>query len=141
MKKVSKKAVEWIGAFAAISLVAQALIYLEGNGLSWNADDFVDNLIFLLASIVIFSIIVGIYLFIKKPQNQPEEPIIDERLEKMHLKFTGVIFILSYFILLIGAGYLMLTNQETIPTQYVLYYSFVVLFINMVLAPIIIRKL
>ncbi|MFP7414176.1 hypothetical protein [Priestia filamentosa] len=47
----------------------------------------------------------------------------------------------SYFILMGVTGYLMLTNQETVPTNYLFYYSFGVLFIGMVVSPMVIRKL
>lgn len=138
-----KKGLEIIGSFTGIFFFIQIFSYLGTNGLTWDTDSFVNHILIFLAAVVAFGIIVSLFLLIKKPNpnNQPEEPIIDERTEKMHFKFTGFIFILSYLILLVSAGYLMLTNQDTIPTEYILYYSFGALFINMILAPIIIKKL
>jgi hypothetical protein len=139
MKK--KKALEFIGSFAGIYFFIQLFSYFGANGLAWNTNSFVDHILLYFVALIGFSIIVGLFLLIKKTNNKPEEPIIDERTEKMHFKFTGFMFILSYFILLIGAGYFVLTNQDTIPTQYILYYAFVALFINMIVAPLIIKKL
>lgn len=136
-----KKALELIGSFTGIFFFIQIFSYLGTNGLTWDADSFVDHILIFLVSVVAFGVIVGLFQLIKKPNNQPEEPVIDERTERMHFKFTGFMFILSYLILLVGAGYLMLTNQDSIPTEYILYYSFAALFINMILAPIIIKKL
>ncbi|MFP7176733.1 hypothetical protein SFC40_24135, partial [Priestia filamentosa] len=79
--------------------------------------------------------------YFKKPGSTPEESTIDERTIGMYLQFIGSIFMFSYFILMGVTGYLMLTNQETVPTNYLFYYSFGVLFIGMVVSPMVIRKL
>ncbi|MFP7486292.1 hypothetical protein SFC65_19200 [Priestia filamentosa] len=136
-----KKALEIIGSFAGIYFFIQLFSYFKTNGLAWNANSFVDHILLYFVALVGFSIIICLFYLIKKPNKQPEEPITDERTEKMHFKFTGFMFILSYFILLIGAGYLVITNQNTIPTQYILYYAFGALFINMIVAPLVIKKL
>lgn len=136
-----KRTLNLIGSFAGVYFFVQLFDYLGKNGLAWNADSFVNHIIVFFVALVAFSIIVGLFQLIKKPSVQPEEPIIDERTEKMHFKFTGFMFIFSYLILLVSAGYFMLTNQSTVPTEYILYYAFAALFINMILAPIIIKKL
>ena len=136
-----KKVLNLIGSFAAIFFFVQIFSYLGTDGLAWSTASFVDHLLLFFGAVVVFGIIVALFQLFRKPNNQPEEPIIDERTEKMHFQFTGFMFILSYLILLGGAGYLLLTNQHMIPTEYVLYYSFAALFINMIVAPMVIKKI
>lgn len=135
------KTLNLIGTFALVFFSIQIFSYLSENGLTWSPDSFVTYALIFLAGLVTFSLIIGVAQLIKKPINKPKDPFIDERIEKRYFQFTGVMFMLSYFILLIGAGYLVLTNRDSIPTEYVFYYSFSALFINMVVAPNIIRKL
>jgi len=136
-----KKMFSLISGFAGIFFFVQLFSYLDSNGLTWNTESFVFHIKLFFAVLVVDILIVGLIQLIKKPNTQPEEPIIDERTEKMHFKFTGFMFIFSYFILLIITGYLLLKSQGTIPTEYLFYYSFIVLFITMVAGPMVIRKL
>ncbi|NPC93006.1 hypothetical protein HOO54_12385 [Bacillus sp. WMMC1349] len=136
-----KKELELITAFAAVFLGCQFFGYLQINGLVWNTSSFINHLILYFAVFAAYSILVLLYYrYFKKPSSKQEEPLIDERIEQMHSKFTGFMFLLSHLILSGVTGYLMLKGQSTVPSEYVLYYSFATLFITMVIAPIIIKK-
>ncbi|YCA45496.1 hypothetical protein M1E11_10045 [Bacillus sp. JZ8] len=136
-----KKAVEFIKGFAGVFFFSQLFSYFLVNGPVWDTSSFFYHISVYLIATIAFSILALLIAYFKKPSSTPEESTVDERTKGMYLRFMGSIFMFSYFILLGVTGYFMLTNQETIPTNYLFYYSFGVLFIGMVVSPMVIRKL
>ncbi|KYG26218.1 hypothetical protein ACU3L3_13140 [Priestia endophytica] len=136
-----KKAFNLIGTFAAIFICTQIFTYFEMNGYTWNKSDFIDLLLWSFGVMIAYSALVFLFLSIKKPSSKSKEPDSDERTEKMHFKFTGFLFIISNGILLIGSMLIKFTGQSAIPIDYITFFAFIVLFINLFLAPIVIKKL
>jgi MFS family permease len=136
-----KKATEFIKGFAGVFFFTQIFSYFSANGNVWNTPSFFYHLVVYIVAVIAFLILALLIAYFKKPSSTPEEPTVDERTKGIYLRFIGSIFMFSYFILMGVTGYLMLTNQETIPTNYLFYYSFGVLFIGMVVSPMVIRKL
>ncbi|RAS75188.1 hypothetical protein [Priestia endophytica] len=136
-----KKAMDFIKGFAGVFFFSQIFNYLLVNGPVWDTSSFFYHISVYVIATIAFSALALLIAYFKKPSSTPEEPTVDERTKGMYLRFIGSIFMFSYFILMGVTGYLMLTNQETIPTDYLFYYSFGVLFIGMVVSPMVIRKL
>ncbi|MBY0598913.1 hypothetical protein [Bacillus bingmayongensis] len=133
-------------SYIVILVVGATLIFFDTNG-GWNFNNYKEGLhsvLIFCGGFIGFSFLIAIFKSFKKKKKEPEQyplPTMDERIEKMTLKFMAQVFGLSHFIAFVILLILYIGKQQTISVDYVLYYVFGVLFFTMFFGLNIVKKL
>ncbi|MFD3449739.1 hypothetical protein ACFDTO_34770 [Microbacteriaceae bacterium 4G12] len=127
-------------------IVTYITILLIGTILTYFSEGLETSLLYVVG-FIIFSIVFELIkkLFFKKKKRESEEyplPEMDERIEKLSLKFMAQIFGLSHLIAAVILFVLYITNKNsTIRVDYALYYVMGVLLFTMMFGLKIVKRL
>lgn len=123
-----------------VLFLGQLFVYVDSFS-GFDIEGILSGLYFFIGGLVFYLLLFFLMGKFTKKSNKIKLPETDERIEQNGLKFMAQMFGLSHLIAASLCVFFMITDQNVIQIEYVLYYIVTVLFLTMIIGSSIVRKL